>query len=85
MIEDTNYDENVWSRVRGEREAKCFFLGNIYMPPESKSTVNVIQKKFGEITVDLRNYKRRGEVVVKVGDLISLIGKASNSNENTGQ
>ena len=32
-------DESIWIRVRGERGAKRFFLGNIYMPTESKSTL----------------------------------------------
>lgn len=40
------------------------------MPPESKSTVQDIQKKFGEIAIDVQNYKRQGEVVL-VGDFNS--------------
>ena len=30
------------------------FVGNIYMPPESKSSVNDIQRRFGEIAADVR-------------------------------
>ena len=58
-----------------ERGATVFFLGKIYMPPESKSTVKEVQKNFGEISVDLQKHKRQGEVVV-VGDLNSIIGKS---------
>lgn len=54
------------------------------MPPESKSTVKEIQRKFGEVAADVQKYKRRGEVVL-VGDFNSRIGKASNPNENIGQ
>ena len=52
------------------------------MPPESKSTVKEIRKKFGEITVDLQKYKKQGEVV-EVGYFDSRIGKASNPNEKS--
>ena len=54
------------------------------MPPESKSTVKEVQKKFGEVAVDLRKYKRQGEEVL-MGDFNSGIGNASNPNENIGQ
>ena len=84
VISDTKFDESIWLRVPGERGAKDFFLGNIYMPPESKSTVKEIQRKFGEVAADVQKYKRRGEVVL-VGDFNSRIGKASNPNENIGQ
>ena len=60
VIEDVKYDENIWTRVPGERGAKHLFLGNIYMPPQSKSTVKEIQNKFGEIAVDAQKYKRQG-------------------------
>ena len=39
VIKDTKFDESMCIRVPGERGAKCFFLGNICMPPESKITV----------------------------------------------
>ena len=54
------------------------------MPPESKSTVKGMQRKFGEVAVDVQKYKRQGKVVL-VGDFNSRIGKASNPNENIGQ
>ena len=48
----------------GGRGAKYDFLGNIYMPPESKNTKKYIQRKFGEVAVDVQEYKKRqGEVV----------------------
>ena len=49
----------------GGRGAKYDFLGNIYMPPESKNTRKNIQRKFGEVAVeDVQKYKKRqGEVV----------------------
>ncbi|MEO9966262.1 MAG: hypothetical protein ABJF11_10765 [Reichenbachiella sp.] len=74
----------VWIKVPGERGAKYYFLGNIYMPPESKNTIKDIQRKFGEVAVDVQKYKRQGEVVL-VGDFNSRIGKASKLNENIGQ
>ena len=45
------------------------------MPPQSKSTVNEIQRKFGEVAVDAQKYKRRGEVVYLVGRVDSRTGK----------
>ena len=42
-----------------------------------------IQRKFGEVAVDVQKYKRQGEVVL-VGDFYSRNGKASNPNENIG-
>ena len=48
------------------------------MPPESKSTVKEIQRKFGEAAVDRRKHKRQGEVLVLAGDYNARIGKASN-------
>ena len=83
VVKDTNFDESIWIRVQGERGAKSFFIGNVYMPPESKSTVTEIQRKFGEVAVDVQKYKRQGEVVL-VGDFYSRNGKASNPNENIG-
>ena len=79
VIKDTKFDESMWTRVPGERGAKYVFLGNIYMLPESKSTVKEIQRKFGEVDVDVQKYKRQGEVVL-LGDFNSRIGKASNPN-----
>ena len=59
-IKDTKFDESIWIRVPGERGAKYFFSGDIYMPPESKSTVKGdIQRKFGEVAVDIHKYKRQ--------------------------
>ena len=44
------------------------------MPPESKNTIKYIQRKFGEVTVDVQKYKRQGEVVL-VGDSIQELGR----------
>ena len=63
---------------------KDFFVGNIHMPPESKSRVNDIQRGFGEIAADVHTYKRKGEVMV-VGDLNARVGKAGQSDDITGQ
>ncbi|MEP5536836.1 hypothetical protein [Ekhidna sp.] len=54
------------------------------MPPESKNTINDIQRKFGEAAVDLHTYKRQGGVVL-VGEFTSRIGKICKLNENIGQ
>ena len=35
-----------------------FFLGNMCMPPESKITVKEIQRKFGEVAVDVQKCKK---------------------------
>ena len=43
-----------------------------------------IQRKFAEVAVAVRKYKRQGEVVL-VGDYNSRKGKASNLNEKIGQ
>ena len=58
VMKDTKFDENIWLRVPGERGTKDIFVGNIYMPPESKSTVNGIQQRFVEIATDVQKYKR---------------------------
>ena len=47
------------------------------MPPESKSTVKEIQRKFGEVEVDVDRYKRQGEVVLVIC-FNSRIGKDRN-------
>ena len=84
MIKDSKFDENIWSKKPGERGAKDYFLGNIYMPPESKKTIKDKQRKFGEVAVDVqKKYKRQGEVVILiVGYFNSRIGKARKLNEN---
>ena len=56
MIKGTKLGESVWIRVPGERRAKYVFLGNIYMPPESKTRVKEIQKKFGDVAVIVQKY-----------------------------
>ena len=53
--------------VKGTRRAgnEDLFVGNIYMPPESKSTVNVIQQRFGDVATDVqKKYRRQGEVML---------------------
>ena len=45
------------------------------MHPESKSTVNGIQQRFGEIAIDVQKYKREGEVML-VGDFNTRVGKS---------
>ena len=60
----------------GEREAKEFLLGHIYMPPESKSTAKDIQRQFDEAARGVSKYKRQGEALL-VGDFNSRTGKAS--------
>lgn len=57
MIEDTIFDETTWIKIPGEKGAKHYFLGNIYMDQESNSTANDIRKKFGETAVDVHNIK----------------------------
>ena len=64
--------------------SEIVLLGNIYILPESKSTVNEIQRELGEVAVDVQNYKRQGEVV-SMRCYTSRIGKPSNPNENIGQ
>jgi len=84
VMKDTTFDESIWLRVPGERGTKDFFVGNIYMPPESKSTVNRIQQIFGEIATDVQKYKRLGEVML-VGDFNARVGKANQPNDIIGQ
>ena len=61
VIKDTKFDESIWIRVPGERGAKYFSLGNIYMPPESKSTVKEIRRKLGKVAVDVQILKYKGK------------------------
>ena len=63
MVKDAKFDESILITVPGERGAKYCVLGNIYVPPESKSTVKEIQRKFGEVAVDAQKYKRQGQVL----------------------
>ena len=60
----TKFDENIWIKIPGERGAKCYFLVNLYMPPESKNTITYLQRKFGEVAVDVQRYNRQGEVAL---------------------
>ena len=53
-IKDIKFDESIWTKVPGERGAKHYFLGNIYMPPESTNTIKCIQRKFGNVAVDVQ-------------------------------
>ena len=46
-----------------------------------KNAIKYLQRKFGEVAVDIQKYKRQGEVVL-VGDFNSRIRKASILNEN---
>ena len=71
MIEDTKFDESI--RLDDTRGAGIKTIPStseetspdcIRIPPESKSTVKDIQRKFGEVAaVDVQKYKRQGEVV----------------------
>ena len=55
------------------------------MPPESKSAVKEMQRKVGEVVVDVQKYKRQGELTLLiVGDFDSKIWKASNPHVNIG-
>ena len=81
VIRGTNFDEKTYLvriKIPGGRGEKYNFLDNIYMPPESKSTVKDIRRKFGRVAVDVQKYKRQEEVVV--GDFDSRLGKARNPN-----
>ena len=60
------------------------FVGSVYTPPESKSRVNDIQRRFGEIANDVQKYKRQGEVML-VGDFNAREGKASRPDDIIGQ
>ena len=42
VIDDTKFDENIWIRVPGERGKRDIFVGNVHVPPESKSRVKDI-------------------------------------------
>ena len=84
VIDDTKFDESIWIRVPGERGKRDMFVGNIYMPPESKSRVSDIQRRFGEIAEDVQKYKKQGEVML-VGDFNARVGKASRPDDIIGQ
>ena len=45
VMKDTKFDASTWIKIPGERGAKYYLLGNIYMPPESKNTIKYIQRK----------------------------------------
>ena len=54
------------------------------MPPESKSRVNNIQQRFGDIAADVQKYKRQGEVI-QVGDFNASVGKTNIPDDIIGQ
>ena len=54
VIDDTKFDESIWIRIPGERGKRDIFVGNVYIPPESKGSVNDIQRRFGEIAEDVQ-------------------------------
>ena len=60
MIKGTKIDESIWIRVPEERGEKYFFLRNMYVSPESKSTSKEVRRKFGEVAVDVHKYERQG-------------------------
>ena len=48
VIDDTKFDESIWIRVPGERGKRYIFIcWDVYMPLESKNSVNNIQRGFG--------------------------------------
>ena len=57
VIKDTKFDESIWIRAPGERGAILFILGNISMPPGTRSTGKEIQRKIGEVEADVQTYK----------------------------
>lgn len=76
MIEDIKLDKRIWIKKPREREAKKHFVGNVYMPPESKNAIKEMQRKFGEVAVKVHKQKRQGKVV-QVRDINPTVGKAS--------
>ena len=60
------------------------FVWNIYMPPEWKSRVSDIQRRFGKIAEDVQKYKKQGAVML-VGDFNARVGKASRPDDIIGQ
>ena len=44
VTQDTIFDEGMWTKIP-EPGAKYYFLGNVYMPPQSKNAVKDIQRK----------------------------------------
>ena len=83
VIDDTKFDESIWIRVPGERGKRSIFVGNIYVPPESKSRVSDIQRRFGEIAEGVQKYKKQGEVMLVV-DVNARVGKASRPDDIIG-
>ena len=71
VVKDTNFDERIWIKIPGERGAQYYFLGNIYMNSESKNMINDIQRKFGEVAVEVQKYKRQGEIVLLRGTIVN--------------
>ena len=84
VISDTKFNESMWIRVPGERGRKDLFVGNVYIPPESKNMVKDIKIGFEEVAADVQNFKRKGEVVL-VGDFNSRIGRTTNPHGAIGQ
>ena len=76
VIDDTKCDESTWIRVPGERGKKDIYVGNVYMPPESESSVNNIQRRFGEIAEDVQKKRGQGEVTLK-GNFNAGVGNSS--------
>ena len=72
VIKDPKFDESIRIRAPGERGAvfslRKHNIYNIYTPSESKSTAKEIQRKFGQVAVDVQKYKR--QEVVLMGDSI---------------
>lgn len=52
VIDCTLFDKSIWKRLPGERETRDVFVGHICMPPESRTRVNDIQQRFGEIATE---------------------------------
>ena len=52
LIEDVNYEESMWIKVKGERGRNTLFLGGVYRPIDCEN-VFVIESSYSALKEDV--------------------------------
>ena len=73
-INDVNYEESMWIKIRSQRGREALYVGCVYMLTES-SSVSVLDSGYELLKEDVLSFKEKGKVVL-LGDFNARIGKS---------
>ena len=74
IIKNTQYEQSMWLRVKGERGRSAVFLGCVYLPTTCENS-STLEASYDKLREDVLRFREKGQVVL-LGDFNARVGQS---------